>query len=173
MNVELQRTTLEDRVVLENLLSLYGHDFSEIVGDTPGEDGRFAYPRLGQFLRAADRNLFLIRADGAVAGLVFVSAGSVLVKDPDVWDMTEFFVVRGLRRQGVGQAAAQEAFRSFPGRWEVRVMARNESALKFWRDTIRQHTGYKFSLEQRNTDSGSAWHVFRFSQPAVTPLLMG
>lgn len=166
MKVELQRATARDRVALENLLSLYGHDFSEIRGGVPGPDGRYAYPHLARFLEGPGREPFLIRADGSLAGLVFVSSGSALGGgNPDVWDMTEFFVVRGLRRRGVGEAAARAAFRRFPGSWEVRVMDRNRRAFDFWRRAIGRHTQESYTLERRELEPGVVWHVFCFLQP--------
>ena len=58
--------------------------------------------------------------------------------------MTEFFVARGLRRKGVGGAAAAAVFRSLPGAWEVRALDRNSGAGAFWARTIAGHTGGAF-----------------------------
>ena len=168
MRVALEHAGLGDRDVLENLLSLYVHDFSEILGDAPGSDGRYAYPRLESLLRSADRRHFLIRADDALAGLVFVSAGSALAGGHADWDMSEFFVVRGRRRRGVGQRAASAAFRAFPGSWEVRVMDQNKGALEFWTRTVAEHTRGDYRLTKHPQEEDRLWHVFRFVQPHET-----
>ncbi len=57
-------------------------------------------------------------------------------KDASIWDMAEFFFVRRYRRRGVGTRAAHDISRQFPGRWEVRVMQRNRSAVSFWEGAV-------------------------------------
>ena len=165
MQIELAGATLGDRPVLENLLNLYAHDFSEILGNAPGPDGRYVYEHLDSFLQDADRFPFFIRTDGLLAGFALVSRGSAISGDPQVWDMTEFFVVRGLRRRGLGGAAASAAFRRFPGAWEVRVMDRNPGAVPFWTRAVSLHTDGRFDAHPWRSETGEAWNVFRFSQP--------
>jgi len=163
MEIELVRAGSGDREVLENLLSLYGHDFSEILGGTPVADGRYAYPRLGSFLGDEDRRAFLLRADGRLAGFALVSRGSALGTDPELWDMTEFFVVRGLRRSGVGTLAASAVFRELAGAWEVRVLELNQGALGFWQRAISSYTGGRYTTLSRQDDAGRGWQVYRFA----------
>jgi len=131
--VEVVRATVEDEPVLANLLELYAHDFSELIDLTLGPNGRFGYPRLALYWREEDRRFaFLLRADDQLAGFALVTRGSEISGDPDVWDMSEFFVARGLRKRGIGAAAAHEVWRRFPGRWEIRVMEKNLAARAFW-----------------------------------------
>ena len=53
----------------------------------------------------------------------------------------EFFVLRGLRRTGVGRDAAFLLWNRIPGRWIVRVSMSNSSGLAFWRRAIAKYTG--------------------------------
>jgi len=170
MRVELIAATVSDIPVLENLLSLYLHDFSEVLGFAPGPDGRFVYDRLPLYFEEPGRNAFLVRADDELAGFALVSLGSVVTGAPDVRDLSEFFVARGLRRRGVGRDAASAVFRRFPGPWEVRAMDRNEGAAEFWTRAISHHTGGAFEVQAWRSDSGQTWQVFRFRQaePAST-----
>ena len=87
--------------------------------------------------------------------------------DSTVRDLAEFFVVRGVRRRGVGLAAAHLLFRSLPGKWEVRVGDYNSPAQQFWRSAIELYAGTRFQTEVRNRDDGSRWHVFRFTSFAA------
>jgi predicted acetyltransferase len=50
--------------------------------------------------------------------------------------MSEFFVMRKYRREGVGRTAARELFASFPGSWLVHEVPGNDAATAFWRDAI-------------------------------------
>lgn len=164
MRIELIEASISDVPVLENLLSLYLHDFSEFLGMTPGPDGRFVYDRLPLYFEEAGRDAFLIRADRRLAGFALVSLGSVVTGAPEVRDLSEFFVARGLRRRGVGSRAASAVFRRFPGTWEVRAMDQNEGAAEFWMHVISRHTSGAFEVVPWRSDSGQTWQVFRFRQ---------
>jgi predicted acetyltransferase len=162
VNVVLVPASQRDESTLANLLQLYIHDFSEFLGTTPSEEGRFEYPALQRYWREATRTAFLIRAADALVGFALVARGSVLTGDPAVYDLAEFFVVRGVRRRGVGRAAAHEVFRAFGGAWEVRVRDFNVAARCFWRDVIGEYTGGAFALEGATRADGSRSDVFRF-----------
>jgi predicted acetyltransferase len=164
VRIELAVASVSDQPALANLLTLYLHDFSEVLGGTPGPDGRFVYGRLPLYFEEAGRTAFLVRAEGALAGFALVSRGSVTTGSPDVWDMTEFFVVRGLRRRGVGCEAASAVFRRFAGPWEVRALDRNAGAARFWARAIDRHTRGAFEVRPWKAETGLTWQVFRFEQ---------
>ena len=56
-------------------------------------------------------------------------------------DMTEFLVLRGYRRRGIGTEVGHEVWRQFPGRWELRVMQSNHAAYLFWERAITGFAG--------------------------------
>lgn len=145
-------------------MELYLHDFSEILGLTPGNDGRFGYP-LAPYWSDAGRSPFLIRADGQPAGFVLVSLGSQVTGDPNVFDVAEFFVVRGVRRHGVGLATALRVFASFPGTWEVRVIEQNVGALIFWERAVSAFTKGRFESIAWRSERGRNFRVYRFASP--------
>lgn len=160
--VTLTPASREQAPVLANLLELYAHDLSAWFDLEPGADGRFGYPHLARYWGEEGRHPFLLTVDGTLAGLVLVARGSRISGDRDVWDMAEFFVLRRHRRQGVGAAAAAEAFARFPGAWEVRVHERNAPALAFWRRAIDAFTGGRASESSAEQD-GIVRRVFAFS----------
>jgi predicted acetyltransferase len=102
--------------ILANLLELYRYDFSEFIDLKLGADGRFGYKHLPLYWQESDRHPFLVMANGYIAGFVFVRKGSEISHDPDVWDIAEFFIMRGFRRLGIGMRVAQEIWRKFPGK---------------------------------------------------------
>lgn len=131
------------RPVLENLLQLYIHDFSDFLASQREleDDGRFPpFPLDGWFEGAADRRPFFIRVDGRLAGFVLANRSSHSGRPVD-WNVAEFFVVRKHRRGGVGTAAAHRLWRMFPGVWEAAVARRNLPALSFWRRTVETCPG--------------------------------
>src|SRR6185369_9386659 len=118
MHVEIIPALPEQEPVLANLLELYAYDFSEFMDLKLGADGRFGYKHLPLYWQAANRFPFLIMVDGDLAGFVFVHRGSQVSGDEDIWDVAEFFIVRGYRRLRVGMKAAHEVWKKFPGKWE-------------------------------------------------------
>jgi len=157
----------EQQSILANLLALYMHDFSEFYDLEIGADGRFEYSSLPLYWSEPGRHPFLVRVQSKLAGFVLVKRGSEVSGNETVWDMAEFFVLRGYRRQGIGTQIAHEVWRLFPGPWEVRVMRSNVSAQDFWARAISAFTGeatHPVQLESR----GTCWKVFVFESPATS-----
>jgi predicted acetyltransferase len=159
--IEVVPATPEQEPILANMLELYAHDFSEFVGLRLGPDGRFGYRHLHSYWEEPGRHPFIVKAGGHLAGFVFVRRGSAISGDADVWDMAEFFIVRGFRRLGVGTEVARNIWRKFPGRWEVRVIDRNRKAGVFWRRAINLFLGEAIEPIPFVED-GQGWHAFSF-----------
>ncbi len=141
--------------LVDNLIQLYAHDFSEFHHVELDSRGRFTYAPLPLYWSDPARHPFLVRMDGRLAGFVLVQ------RNETAWDMVEFFVLRGFRRRGVGTAIAHDVWTRFPGRWEVRVMQANHSALPFWKRAISTFTGQRIEPIGIEKDDNS-WHVFTF-----------
>jgi predicted acetyltransferase len=161
MKVEIIPALEEQEPVLANLLELYAHDFSEFLDLELGADGRFGYKGLPLYWKESNRYPFLIMVDGYLAGFVFVRRGSEISNDEGVWDMAEFFIVRGYRRLGIGTKVVHEILKKFPGKWEVRVMDQNQKAVKFWGRAISEFLGKDIDSVPLDKD-GESWHVFSF-----------
>jgi predicted acetyltransferase len=165
-HIEIVPAAPEHAPILGNLLELYAHDFSEFHNLDIGEDGRFGYRPLPLYWSEPDRHPFLVRMDGKLAGLALVKRGSEVSGHDTVWDMAEFFVIRGFRRRGIGTQVAHEVWRRFPGVWEVRVMQANVSAQHFWARAISMFTGeviHPVSIEK----AGERWSLFSFESKGV------
>jgi predicted acetyltransferase len=159
--IEVDPAIREQAPILANLLELYAHDFSEFHNLDIGADGRFGYEYLPLYWSEPNRHPFLIWVDGKLAGLALVKRGSEISGDQTVWDMSEFFVLRGCRRRGIGMLAAQEVWRRFPGIWEVRVMQSNVLANLFWEQAISNFTGEAIQ-PVRVEKGGRYWQLFSF-----------
>jgi predicted acetyltransferase len=160
-NLEVIPAILEQEPILANLLELYAHDFTDFYDLQLGPDGRFGYSHLPLYWSEPGRHPFLVRVDAKLAGFVLVKRGSEFSGDETVWDMAEFFVLRGYRRLGIGTEIAHEVWRRFPGLWEVRVMELNRSALQFWERAISAFTDetiHSFRVDE----GGQCWRVFSF-----------
>jgi predicted acetyltransferase len=161
LQVELIPAERDDELILANLLELYIHDFSEFYESEIGANGRFGYQSLPLYWSEPDRHPFLIRANGRPAGLVFVMREPGISGDGPVWDMAEFFILRGNRRRGIGTTVAHEVWKNLPGRWEVRVMESNTPAQYFWANAISTFTGEAVNPLHVERD-GKRWKLFSF-----------
>jgi len=154
MKIEVVPATPEQQPVLANLLELYAHDFSEFLDLEIGEDGRFGYLSLPLYWSDPDRHPFLLRIEGKLAGVALVKRNGA------VWDMAEFFMIRGFRRRGAGTQAAHAVWKQFPGKWEVRVMQENVSARHFWAKAISSFTDE--AIPAHIEKEGESWYSFSF-----------
>jgi predicted acetyltransferase len=163
--VELVPATQAQKPILENLLQFYMHDFSEVIPLDVDADGKFDYPQLELYWTDPGRFPFLASADGRWAGFVFIKQIPQSACEGSIWDMAEFFVLRGHRRRGIGIRLVHLALQQFAGSWQVRVMESNSGACQFWHQAIESFTGASL-LPVRTRVDGVAWYVFRFESRA-------
>lgn len=158
--VDVSLALPEEQAIVERLLQLYIHDLSEYFAVAVQDDGRFDYPRLDLYWSEAGRYPFLIRVEKELAGFALVR--KLDLPDGDaVWDIAEFFILRKHRRNGAGTRAAQAIWKRLPGRWQVRVLQANDSAMQFWRHAIGGLTEGAFGLASLEA-GGASWQVFSF-----------
>jgi predicted acetyltransferase len=131
----------EHAPVIQNLMQLYTHDFSEFWSGTSRGDlnaqGLFeAYP-LDEYWSRPDRSALLIWHQDVLAGFALVNeqTHSGLRADRN---MAEFFILRKHRGRGVGCVAAHAIFSRYLGLWEVAIARKNQGALVFWRRAIER-----------------------------------
>jgi predicted acetyltransferase len=166
-DIEVVPATAEQQATLANLLQLYAHDFSEFHPLEIEATGRFAYPSLPLYWSEPGRYPFLLKVGGNLAGFVFVKQGSEVSGNLTVWDMAEFFVLRGYRRRGIGTQAAHQVWRWFPGPWEVRVMQSNVAAHHFWECAISAFAGEAIHPVFAEK-GGKHWKLYSFTATKST-----
>jgi predicted acetyltransferase len=150
----LRELTPETRPVVERLWQLYRHDLSEFRGThgpsgfrgvLPDEEGTFKLRGLVPFLEAdPDRWGYLFSSGSSPVGFALIAGLS-----SDKRLMSEFFVVRGARRQGLGRAAVRELFSLHPGEWEIPFQESNDGAARFWRGVAVAAAGDSWREERR------------------------
>jgi predicted acetyltransferase len=142
--VELVPVGRSDRAVLENLGQLYHHDLSESYGLLPNPDGTFNNRRLDQFRGNSDpdHRVWLIKVAGGLGGFVMTRR-----LDDGAMSICDFFVVRALRRSGVGRAAARLAIGQLPGRWRIAFQRYNPGAERFWSQVATEAAGDAWTMQ--------------------------
>ncbi len=162
MEVTLHEATAGDLVIARNLSSYYVYDMAEYMGWPCKPDGRFGgCDDLESYWAEPGKHAFMLRASDELAGFVLILGRNA---EPDVdFSVTDFFVLRKFRGQGVGQRIAHELFNRFRGRWKVEQFSQNKPAVAFWEKTIDRYTGGKFE----RSNAASRWeeplNVLRFS----------
>lgn len=73
-----------------------------------------------------------------MAGFVLIQKGSPIDKEPDVWDVAEYFIMRKFRKKGIGQVVAHQLWTQYRGIWQVRVWDNNKIAHAFWNNVIQK-----------------------------------
>jgi predicted acetyltransferase len=143
--VVLELVTAQSRPVVENLIQLYIHDLSQFRLTRPDTMGRFNHDeRYAVFFSDPDRCAYLFRDESGPVGFGLVRGLSESRRL-----MAGFFVVRGVRRLGVGHAAALEMLRRHRGTWEIPFQDENAGAARFWRELATLAAGPNWSEERR------------------------
>jgi predicted acetyltransferase len=151
--------------IIDNLMQLYTHDFSEFwAGTTRGDlnsEGRFEAYALEEYWSGANYSPLLIRCNQVLAGFALINDKTHSGEAADR-NVAEFFILRKHRGQGVGRAAAELVFSSCAGTWEVAVARKNLQAHKFWRNTIQNARGAS-NIREMDLQS-EIWNgpIFRF-----------
>jgi predicted acetyltransferase len=133
----------DELVLVERLWQLYRHDLSEFRDMLPQADGLFRPGRLPAHVDDDGNAVYLVRADGAPAGFVLV--GGLHAEEHTV---SELFVVRAVRRYGVGRQVALDVLRRHPGRWFVGFQEENPGAARFWRRLATEVAGDTWTEER-------------------------
>jgi predicted acetyltransferase len=142
MNLEMQTALVTEKPVLQNLLQLCLHDYSEFNGEDVDEHGIYSYHYLDNYWTEPGRYAFLVRIDGKLAGFVLVRQPDPMKAD---YHVAEFFILRKYRRRGLGRQVAFWVFDHFPGEWMVSQEKGNLPAQAFWRKIIADYTGGAFT----------------------------
>ncbi len=131
MQIEVVKASIEQKPLLANLLELYSYDFTEFCDFDIGDNGFYGYEDLPLYWTESTRYPYLIYVDEKIAGFIFVQKGSPVSNDRTVWDISEFFVMKKYKRNGIGTSAVFKIWEQFKGSWQVRVLVDNNIACLF------------------------------------------
>lgn len=130
--------------ILQRLLELYQYDLSIITDDDVDPFGLYGYSYLDHYWVEKNRYPYLFMLRESLAGFALVNKVNWLPENDGAHSMAEFFVLKKYRRQGLGTIAAQYVINRFPGKWEIRILRENRSAIQFWRRVINNLTAGRF-----------------------------
>jgi predicted acetyltransferase len=140
----VRRAGVTDRPVLERLWLMFRHDISEFGGQLPNPDGTFRSERLQAAFADPDWEVYLLVRDDRPVGFAVIRGLASQVRV-----LSGFFVVRAVRRTGIGLRAVREVVGRHPGRWEVPFQDNNLAAVRFWRRVAAEIAGDAWTEERR------------------------
>jgi predicted acetyltransferase len=143
LHIELTKALLAGKPIVHNLSQFYLYEFSKYMPAIKLEEHSGLYdglPDLDEYWDNPDREAFIIRVDGELAGFVLVIKGTA--DEPN--QIGEFFVMEKFGGKGVGKTAAKRVFDMFPGNWLIHEMWNNYKAQAFWRSIVNSYTKGKY-----------------------------
>ena len=92
---------------------------------------------------------------------MLVQKGSPISDEKEIYDISEFFVMRKYKRKQIGTKVAIKIWQKFKGRWQVRVLKENKIAHRFWMKTIEKFTS-ELPVENEMKIKNEIWMVYKF-----------
>ncbi len=144
MDVTIKLIRYEDKDVLRQLLQLYRYDSSEFDGHVINQHGFYSYKYLDHQWTEDYRRPYLVKCNGEIAGFALlildVPRDFVKLSTAEKTNVvSDFFIMRKFRHQGVGKKVAFLLFEQHKGVWEIKQTVTNTPAYQFWKKVI---TGY-------------------------------
>jgi predicted acetyltransferase len=141
----VRRADAKDRVVLERLWLMFRHDMSEFQGQLPRPDGSYRIEWLEKVLTGdPDWVGYLFYSGDSPVGFCFMRALSQPVRV-----LNAFFMVRPVRRNGLGLRAVREVLAYHPGPVDVAFQENNPNAVRFWHRVATDASGDVWTSERR------------------------
>ena len=166
--MSVRPVTTAELPALDRLWLMFRHDMSEFQGGLPNPGGTFRSERLQSAVDDPSWVAYLAWKHDRPIGLALVRA-----LDQPTRVLNAFFIVRGLRRTGIGSQVVRDVLLEHPGSREVAFQADNETAVRFWRRTATEMAGRRWTEERRAVpakphDPPDVWISFSTFQAAAS-----
>ena len=95
-----------------------------------------------------ERHPYILKYDGKLAGFVLER-----FNEDGMNEIAEFFVLNKYRKHGAGTFMANEMFKKYKGKWEIRTLLKNKRDQEFWRKVVKSASNgnYKERFIRDNT----------------------
>ena len=146
MNFELTDVTEEyGKEIIFNLMQLYTYELSFFEDETTNfelqDNGLYVVSKYTELYWKEDkRHPYVLKCDGEIAGFVLER-----LNEEGMNEIAEFFVLNKYRKLGAGTFMANEMFKRFKGKWEIRTLLKNKRAQEFWRKVVRDASNGNFT----------------------------
>lgn len=152
--VSIRVATVDDFIWLAPLMDDYMAELGPLIDGGPPPPPACAHFEI--YWQEPDRRAFVIEIGTETAGFALIRS-----PEPGVWSIGEFFVDRGHRHLGIGEAAAAQLFDRYTGEWRVAELEANVSAQRFWRTVIGRYTQGAFTESWSPARPKGPMQIFR------------
>lgn len=153
MKPKLYEASLEEKSIILNLMQLYTYELSFYEDETTNftllDTGLYALSKyIELYWEEENRCPYILKCDDNLAGFILVR-----FNEDGMYEISEFFVLNKYRKTGIGTFMANEIFKKYKGKWEVRTLLKNKRAQEFWRKVINNISegNFKEMLIRNNT----------------------
>ena len=134
---ELSEVQEKDKDIIFNLMQLYTYELSFYEDETANfqllDNGLFKLSKyIDLYWTQEERHPYILKCDGQIAGFVLER-----FNEDGMNEIAEFFVLNKYRKHGAGTFMANEMFKKYKGKWEIRTLLRNKQAQEFWRKVVK------------------------------------
>ena len=150
---ELLEVQEKDKDVIYNLMQLYTYELSLFEDETTNfqllDNGVFKLSKyIDLYWTEERRHPYILRCGGKLAGFVLER-----YNEDEMNEIAEFFVLNKYRKLGAGTFMANELFKKYKGKLEIRTLLKNERAQEFWRKVVKSASNgiYEEHLIRNNT----------------------
>lgn len=152
MKFDLFEVEEKDKNIIFNLMQLYTYELSFFEDKTTSfellENGLFKISKYVDLYWKEERQPYILKYDGKLAGFVLER-----FNEEEMYEIAEFFVLNKYRKLGAGTFMANEIFKKYKGKWEIRTLLKNKPAQDFWRKVVKNASNgiYEEHLIRNNT----------------------
>lgn len=134
MTVSLNPISKDEKHILQNLYSLYLHDLSEFTESLNiSADGLFEFDSFELIWEKEGITPYFLKKDEVISGFLLLLERPFLKKDYD-FSINDIFILKKYRRNGIAKALLKELFNQKRGKYFVVELAKNKSAVSFWKN---------------------------------------
>ena len=141
-----------------NLMQLYTYELSFFEDDNCSfnllDNGLYEmcnYTKL--YWEEEKRHPYILKYNGNLAGFVLVR-----FNEDGNYEIADFFVLNKYRKIGAGTYMANEMFKQFKGKWEIRTLLKNIRAQEFWRKVVKKASNGNFKEMKIRNNSKYAFY---------------
>ena len=146
----------EEKEILYNLMQLYTYELSfyedENINFKILDNGLYKISKyVDLYWKEETRHAYIVKVDWQLAGFALER-----FNENNMNEIAEFFVIYKYRKIGVGSFMANEIFKRYKGKWEIKTLLKNKPAQKFWRTVVKNASNgnYNEKLTQENKRYG-------------------
>jgi len=145
------KVAIEQKNMLENLMTLFLHDLSEYADDIKIDStGLHRFDVLDLFFEKEGLTPFFIQSEGEILGFILIQSGSYTNPEHADYVMNSFFILRRYRGKGIGTAVALKFFALYPGRYCCSQLKSNVPAVRFWKNVYAKNNVDVYELERED-----------------------